>query len=79
MSDEQKFYISIDRCPVHHFNAISVGDHETGLRLTPSKCCGSWNSVYEWRITPRACDDIIEEFTRIKELISEEHQPNKGN
>lgn len=49
--------LSIDRCPRHQdFWAVSIneleGDGGSGDRLTPSKCCGQWQSVRQWDMTP---------------------------
>ena len=63
----QKF-IQIDRCPVHpEFYAIAVGDEHSSTRLTPSKCCGRWQTIKQWPLTPRQIDDIVTEIQCLDE------------
>lgn len=51
------FWLSHDRCPIHHYEAISLntsddGENQGGLRLTRGKCCGRWESLKRWKIDP---------------------------
>lgn len=38
--------VEILRCPKHGCYAIAVG----GVRVTPSKCCGSWDVLVGWSL-----------------------------
>lgn len=41
-------YLAINQCPTHGYWAITVEGDETGERITPSKCCGRWDTVKRW-------------------------------
>ena len=76
MSDKStvEAYIAIDRCPVHGYYAVCVGERNGdgsghGTRLTPSKCCGRWDEVRSWPLTVADCDSIIYEVEAIKKSI----------
>ena len=44
--------LAIDRCPRHDsFWAINIGDNHSGERITPSKCCGQWSTIREWKLS----------------------------
>lgn len=52
--------LSINRCPRHpEFWSVSIDDENGGVRLTPGKCCGQWNTVKEWPLTEAAWNEII--------------------
>ena len=64
-----KFTLSIDRCPVHGYYAVSVNRRDadgggSGTRLTPSKCCGRWDETKSWTMTKdrlrQVAKDILE-------------------
>lgn len=63
------YYLSINRCRQHGQTAICLGNGETGTRLTPSKCCGSWSEVEHWKLSPRDIDNIVDELLAAKEQI----------
>jgi hypothetical protein len=63
------YYLSIDECPRHGFMAVSIGNKDTGTRLTPSKCCGSWETVHSWKVTSQDIDSMVEELLAAKEQI----------
>lgn len=46
MADE-KPQLQILYCPEHKFYAVGVAS----LRVTPSKCCGSWTILKSWPVT----------------------------
>lgn len=50
--------LSIDRCNKHGYYAVSICDKNSGLRVTPSKCCGSWSSVKDFRMSERDWRDL---------------------
>ena len=67
-------YLAIDRCPVHGYYAVCVGEKDAdgnghGTRLTPSKCCGQWSEVRSWPLTIELCDSIVYEVEAMKEQI----------
>lgn len=43
-------YLAINQCPTHGYWAITVEDNVSGERITPSKCCGRWDTVKRWPI-----------------------------
>lgn len=43
--------LGVHRCPTHGFFAICVNDEHGGERVTPSKCCGRWDTEREWALT----------------------------
>ena len=59
--------ISICRCPIHGFWSISVDGDSSGIRVTPSKCCGRWDEIHSWPLSESMCDEIIEEISAAKE------------
>jgi hypothetical protein len=70
-----KILLSIDRCPRHGFNAVSVSGNSKigGTRLTPSKCCGSWKQVQAWDVdVDRLLEDIKSEVACIKPASPQE-------
>ncbi len=58
----KKLYLSINQCP-HHVSIYSVNfeDENSGIRITPSKCCGSWKQLTRWKLTKKDWVRIIEE------------------
>ena len=60
-------YLMIDKCNKHNFWAISIGDENSSTRLTPSKCCGTWQEQKRFKIDRRMCDEVIEQFTIARE------------
>lgn len=66
--------LSICRCPVHpDFWSVSIDDDFTSARVTPSKCCGRWNTVKaftlsarEWRTLSEEAENAAEETERGK-------------
>jgi hypothetical protein len=57
------FKLCVDRCPTHRFSAVSLQSPDgTGLRLTYSKCCGTWETVKRFDTDPwRLAVDILSE------------------
>jgi hypothetical protein len=55
-------YLSIDRCRTHGYWAVSVRRGTHGERMTPSKCCGTWESVQEWPISATALRNAADWF-----------------
>lgn len=63
------YYLSIDECKQHGFHAVCIGNDDTGTRLTPTKCCGSWTLVKRWKLTPESIDSMVTELEVAKEQI----------
>jgi len=72
---EKVVAITIMQCHRHGFRAVgletlanirskSIG----GLRITPSKCCGSWDDVQEWRVS---LADFVADLQRLGILPKE--------
>ena len=69
-------YLSIDRCPKHpEFWAVCVAELDehgdgSGTRITPSKCCGSWERVREWKLSAHDVTVALEAFklNEVREL-----------
>lgn len=57
-----KIKLSVDRCPIHGFYAVCVGDENSSTRLTPSKCCGRWDEVKSWQMSPIELRNAAREF-----------------
>ena len=49
--------LSIDRCP-HGTYAIAVNDDIGGTRLTTGKCCGRWDVVKNYDMTPKKLREV---------------------
>lgn len=51
--------ITIQRCPTHNYWAITIDTPGVGgTRITPSKCCGSWETVKTWPMDERGWAEI---------------------
>lgn len=72
-------YLTIGRCPVHRqfwdisLDTLRVEGGEWlggGHRLTPSKCCGQWETVRQWKVDPA---ELLEQVvTEIQSFRAEE-------
>ena len=63
--------LAIIRCPVHAFWGISIERGDTGTRLTPSKCCGRWETIQQWRLTSAQWRDLRDEADNMAEAVAE--------
>lgn len=68
------FRLSLNRCPVHReFMAIMLDEYDdneqtgTGTRLTPSKCCGRWDTIKSWPLTKKQLEEIGNTFLEYAE------------
>jgi hypothetical protein len=66
-----KRYLAINQCPVHKFWSITLDDESGGIRLTPSKCCGRWDTIKQFsmsitdlREVITACENAIDDMER---------------
>lgn len=51
-----KINVEVLRCPVHKaYWAVGVNDR----RITPSKCCGSWETVMFWIIDSKTLQEDL--------------------
>ena len=49
--EKEEYWLEIMHCEAHGFWSIMVNKDSGGTRITPSKCCGSWDTVAKWRMT----------------------------
>ena len=54
-------YLTIDKCP-HGTYSVSLMDDDGGVRLTPSKCCGRWDEIKRWSMTPKQLREMANEL-----------------
>ena len=52
--------LSIIHCHAHDYWGIDIGDLQTGHRITPSKCCGSWTTFKSWQLSSDEWADLAE-------------------
>jgi len=68
----EKATLVINQCPIHKFWAVTIDDDDgSGIRVTPSKCCGRWDTVkafalseQEWRELAEAAQVAAEKVKR---------------
>jgi hypothetical protein len=64
---EENYFLTINRCPSHGgywsvgIDLICTDNTGIGTRLTPSKCCGAWDTVRKWKLSSEDWDQIIKE------------------
>lgn len=51
-----RYRLTLNECP-HGVRSISLDDWAGGTRLTTGKCCGRWDEVQTWSMSP---DDLRE-------------------
>ena len=74
-----KIFLAINRCPVHRdFMSVSIDDENGGFRLTPSKCCGRWETLIRWKIDLNMVKDMREQLTRVARALRK-GQKNDNN
>ncbi len=56
---DYQLVLSIDRCPTHGYWAVSIGRGYGSTRLTPTKCCGRWDTVREWKFSEEDAERLI--------------------
>lgn len=61
--------MSIMECRAHGYVALSIDDENGGLRITPQKCCGSWNTIKSWPIDKMMITDIRAQLRRAARRI----------
>jgi hypothetical protein len=54
-------WLSIDQCAEHGQYAVSIDDDESGIRLTPDKCCGRWVRIKAWPVNSSQLRAIADE------------------
>lgn len=53
--------ITVSRCPAHDFYAITIDDDNgCGTRVTPSKCCGRWDTTRAWELSAHDWRELSE-------------------
>lgn len=51
--------LAISRCSKHGYWMVSVErPGSSGTRITPSKCCGSWETVKTWPLSAEQWNEI---------------------
>lgn len=53
--------LAINRCP-HGVFSVTIDGDGSGVRITPSKCCGRWDLVKSWPLSKREWDEIVNEI-----------------
>ena len=65
--------VAINQCPDHReYWSVSVDKAHTGTRITPSKCCGRWHVVREWKMTPTQLREAARAFADAAEDLENE-------
>jgi hypothetical protein len=76
---EEELYLAILVCPIHRFNAIALEQKSCGgYRLTGSKCCGSWETVQRWKVSPKELIDTVKQETRRAKQIKRAEEREKA-
>lgn len=57
-----KQYLAVNRCPKHGVYSVSLDDDNGGMRITPTKCCGTWTVCQRWPLTEELAQDVITEI-----------------
>lgn len=57
-------FLVINQCPTHsNYWSVSIDDDVIGgTRITPTKCCGQWDTIQRWPITDHMKETILEEI-----------------
>lgn len=51
--------LAINRCPTHGYWMVAIERKGYGgTRITPSKCCGSWEVVKTWELSVRDWEEL---------------------
>jgi len=48
----------INQCPTHKWWSISVDYDSGGVRVTDGKCCGRWNVIHSFPMSPRLWKEL---------------------
>jgi len=62
-------YLALNRCPIHpDFLSVVLEDEDgSGVRMTPAKCCGRWETVTRWPIDKQMAEDFIDQMHDVLE------------
>lgn len=66
-----KRYLTVARCPTHGWMAVSIDDDGGGVRVTPGKCCGRWDTVKRWSLSAREWRELAEACEHAAEAVEE--------
>lgn len=67
--------LSINRCPEHRsYWCVTVDDEDSGYRITPTKCCGSWRVVKSWTLDK---GDWLQAAKAMNEAAAKVKEPQK--
>mgnify|MGYP001581378712 CR=1 FL=1 len=54
--------LALNKCPNHGTLSVSIDDADgCGVRLTSAKCCGRWEVMTAWSMTPAQWRDAAEQ------------------
>lgn len=72
--------LEVVRCYEHGFYAVTIRDGNGGVRLTPGKCCGSWNeTVVSWKLDAEQAARLAEDVAGFVDLASARPHPEGGD
>ena len=70
--------LTICKCPIHGMWSISLDNNsDTGLRITPYKCCGRWTDIKRFPISAEQLRSIAEELECAAEDVEHEGEDTK--
>ena len=75
MADELRFALVVSRCLFHQDNlCLSLEDRKdaVGIRLTSRKCCGRWNTLYEFPVDAFNLREAVRAFEDAIDTIEQE-------
>lgn len=61
----------ICRCPQHKFWAVTLDVAGGGTRVTPSKCCGRWDTVQRFELLADWWDQLSQEASAMAAIVRE--------
>jgi len=66
--------LSVWKCSAHNFVCVDIGQKdESSLRITPSKCCGSWNTkLHSFRMSEYDLGRAADEFRKLARKLRNE-------
>lgn len=67
--------LAINRCPTHDWWAITIEDEDGGIRVTPFKCCGRWDTVTAFRLSERDWRELAEIASNTADELAKQAPP----
>lgn len=59
--------LALNNCPTHGTQMVSIDSNGSGVRVAGGKCCGRWQVIKEWTLTPQQWRDLAEEANAVAE------------